>query len=120
MSAELVDVTGRVLTVRISGVLTYDELVASQQAVVANIPASGRVRLLLLIEDFEGTAKRGNWGDLSFQLEWDDAIERIAIVCEPGWREAALCFTGQGIRRMPIEHFHPADLSRAQAWADAD
>lgn len=120
MSAELVDVTGRVLTIRISGVLTYDEFVASQQLAVAYLKAMGRVRLLLLLEDFEGTAKQGHWGDLSFQLEWDEAIERIAIVCGPAWREAALCFTGQGIRRMPIEHFHPSGLSQARSWVTAD
>jgi len=119
MSAELVDVTDRVLTIKVSGRLTYPELAASHQAAGAVIDQLGQVRLLLLIENFQGAAQEGDWGDLSFQMSYDEFIERIAVVCEPQWRETALLFTGKGIRRVAIEHFQPADLDRARAWVSA-
>lgn len=120
MSAELVQTAGRVITLKISGRLTQTELAAAQQATGKIIDAQGKVRLLILIENFQGTAKEGDWGDISFQMQYDDAIERIAVVCEPQWKEAALLFTGKGVRRLAIEHFEPADLAAAQAWVSAN
>lgn len=120
MSAELVDVSGQVLTIKVSGLLTQPQLAASQWAAGEAIDKlDGKVRLLIVIEDFQGAAKEGDWGDVSFQMQYDDSIERIAIVCEPQWKETALLFTGKGIRKVAIEHFPPADLAKARAWAGA-
>ncbi|MGN6554556.1 MAG: STAS/SEC14 domain-containing protein [Verrucomicrobiota bacterium] len=121
MSAELVDVSGRVLTIRVSGLLTQPQLAASQWAAGEAIDKfGGQARLLIIIEDFRGVAKEGDWSDVSFQLQYDDALERIAIVCESQWREASLLFTGEGIRRVRIQHFLPDALEKARAWAGAE
>lgn len=120
MSAELVDVSGRVLTIKVSGLLTQPQLAASQWAAGEAIDKlGGKVRLLILVEDFQGAAKEGDWGDVSFQMQYDDVIERIAIVCDPKWRDAAFMFTGEGVRRVNIRHFPPAELAQARAWAGA-
>lgn len=119
MSAELVDFSGNVLTIKVSGRLTQPELAASQRVAGELIDKLGKVRLLILVENFQGAAKEGDWGDVSFQMDYDDSIERIAIVCEPQWKETALLFTGKGIRKVAIEHFPPADLAKARAWAGA-
>jgi len=120
MSAELVNVSGRVLTIRVSGLLTQPQLAASQWAAGEVIDRIGKARLLILIEDFQGVAKEGDWGDVSFQMQYDDAIERIAIVSDPKWRETSLLFTGEGVRRVSIQHFLPAELDKARAWAGAN
>jgi hypothetical protein len=117
MSAELVDFSGSVLTIKVSGRLTQPEFAASQRVAGEVIDKLGKVRLLVVIEDFLGVAKEGDWGDISFQMKYDDAIERIAIVSDPKWREASLLFTGEGIRRVAIRHFLPAELDKARAWA---
>lgn len=111
---------GRVLGIRISGLLTQPELLASQRAAGKLIDGLGKVRLLIVLEDFKGTASEGDWGDLSFQMAYDSAIEKIAIVSEPEWQDAAFLFTGKGIRRMEIRHFLPAELGSAREWAAAD
>lgn len=120
MSANLADVTDRVVTIKVSGRLTQPEFAASQRAAGEVIEKLGKGRLLIIVEEFQGTAKEGNWSDISFQAKYDPHIERIAIVCEPQWKETAMVFTGKGIRRMAIEHFHPADLVKARAWVSAD
>jgi hypothetical protein len=119
MSAEFLGATGRVLTLRVSGWLTPAELAASQKAAGQVIEQLGKVRLLILVEDFKGTAK-GDWNDLSFQMQYDPVIEKIGVVCDPQWENTALMFTGKGIRRVAIEIFRPADLERAKAWVNAD
>lgn len=119
MSAELTEINGHVLTIRVTGRLTQAELAASQRAAGVEIERLGKARLLIVVQDFEGMAKDGNWGDVSFQLNHDDAIERIAIVSNPNWKDVALMFTGKGVRRMPIEHFASEDFSKARAWVSA-
>ena len=113
------DVNGQVLTIKVSGLLTQPQFAASQWAAGEVIDRIGKARLLILIEDFEGVAKEGDWGDVSFQMRHDDAIERIAIVSDPKWRDASLLFTGEGVRRVSIRHFLPAELDQARAWAGA-
>jgi hypothetical protein len=120
MSAELVDISGRVLTIKVSGLLTQPQLAASQWAAgEAMDKLGGKARLLILVENFEGVAKEGDWGDVSFQMQYDDKLERIAIVSDPKWRDASLLFTGEGVRRVTIRHFLPEELEQARAWADA-
>lgn len=120
MSAELLDATFPVLTIKVSGKLTSEELAASQRVAGELIKKMGTARLLIIVDDFQGMEKGGDWGDVSFQMEHDDFIERIAVVSEPQWKQSAMLFTGKGIRRVAIEHFLPAQIDEAQAWVKAD
>jgi hypothetical protein len=73
----------------------------------------------LLVENFAGIDKAGNWSDVSFQARNDPFIEKIAIVGEKKWEDVALLFSGKVIRRVPIEYFPPADVAKARAWLKA-
>src|SRR5262245_8911965 len=99
MSAELVDISDPVLTFRIAGKLTHSEFGAAQKKAAASIQKQGKARLLVLVENFAGIDKAGDWGDISFQAYNDPFIEKIAIVGEKKWEDLALLFTGKGIRR---------------------
>jgi len=116
MSAEIVDESGCLLTIKVSGKLKFAELNAYYQTAAAVIKRVGRVRFLTLLVDFQGLENSGEWGDLSFQMEYDSFIEKIAIVGEKQWEETAILFTGKGVRRVAIEYFLPTDLAKAKAW----
>ena len=120
MSAEITGNTNGVVTVRITGKLSHSELVALQEAIVAIINRQGKVRLLIIAEGFQGWEKAGDWGDLSFQIENDPHIEKMAIVGEQKWEDLALVFVAKGFRKFPIEYFKPADLTNARAWLLAE
>lgn len=119
MSSEIANVSDRVLTIRIAGRLKHSELTAAQQQTADLIRQKGKVRLLVLVENFAGTEKAGDWGDISFQAENDPFIEKIAIVGDAKWEDLALLFTGKGVRRVPIEYFASAELGKANAWLAA-
>jgi len=119
MSAEIVDISDRILTFRITGQLTHSEFVAAQKIAADLIQKQGKARLLVLVENFAGIEKAGNWGDISFQADNDPFIEKIAIVGEKKWEDLALLFTGKGVRRVAIAYFLPADLVNARAWLNA-
>ncbi len=116
MSAEIVSVVDGVLTVRIDGALTQPELAAMQAATAEHLRTHGKLAILVLAPRFGGWQRGGgaDWGDVSFQVENDARIERMAIVGATKWKELALMFTAQGMRPFPIEYF--ADEAKARAW----
>ena len=119
MSYEILSNTGRALTLRISGTLTFAEYVDWQKKAAEIIRQQGKMRCLILIENYLGTEKEGNWGDVSFAMEYDDRIEKMAIVGNKEFKEMALLFTAKGLRPFPIEYFEPADLPKAKAWLES-
>jgi hypothetical protein len=119
MSAEILSSHGEILTARISGLLTQPELAALQQTAAGVIQQHGHVRMLIIAKDFQGWQKGDDWDDVSF-MENDPFIRKMAIVGDKKWEELALLFTGQGMRKFPIEYFQSSDLERAKAWLMAD
>lgn len=119
MPAEITSVQSGVVTLRVSGRLTQRELAAVQAEAAGIIAASGKLRFLVLAEDFAGWEKGGQWSDFSFQQAHDDDIAGMAIVGEEQWRDLTLLFTSQGLRPFPIEFFPPARFADARAWLAA-
>jgi hypothetical protein len=120
MGAEIANVSGRVLTLKVSGTLTEPELKSMQKAATAIFATGGKWRILALTENFKGWERGGSWDDFSFQSDQDEHIERMAIVGERQWEELALMFTAKGLRTFPIQYFNLAQIAAAQAWLDAD
>ena len=116
MSAEIVENTKEVLTIKISGKLRQSELARTQKSAAELLKKGGGSRVLVLAERFEGWEKGDDWGDLSGQEQLDEQIERMAIVGEKRWEGVALLFTGKGVRQVEIEYFPPTELSKARGW----
>jgi hypothetical protein len=107
------------MAVEFRGQLTQSELTRLQKAAADIIRAQGRIRILILAEQFTGW-ERGDWDDFSFQSEFDPLIEKMAIVGDRRWEDLALLFTAKGLRRFPIEYFATVDLEKARAWLKAN
>jgi len=120
MGAAIANVSGRVLTIKVSDTLTEPELTSMQKAAGAIFAAGGKWRILVLTENFKGWERGGSWDDFSFQSDQDVHIERMAIVGERQWEELALMFTAKGLRAFPIQYFGLAQIATAQAWLGAD
>jgi hypothetical protein len=106
---------GNVYRVDIRGRLTEAELRALQRAAAEEIRRGGRIRLLIVLTDFEGwdnTAGR----DLGFYIRHGSDVERIAIVGDERWRNEALMFAGAGLRKAPVEYFRTRDALEAASW----
>jgi hypothetical protein len=116
MSVEITGSSGGIVTVKVAGKLSQPDIARAQQQAVGIIAREGKIRFLIIVESFEGWEKGGDWGDVSFQSEYDEHIERMAVVGEKRWEEMALIFVAKGYREFPIEYFPSADLARARAW----
>jgi len=100
----------------VTGVLLRSDLDAVEQAAAETIRHSGRIRLLVVLDGFEGWEQGMSWRDLGFYIRHGDDIEKIAIVGDETWRSEALMFAGADLRKAAVEYFPAADVSRAAEW----
>jgi SpoIIAA-like len=104
----------------VHGWLRQEELERCEDALVGEIRRIGPVRLLVVLNGFEGWQEAGNdWRDLTFYVKYGDSIERIAIVGDEKWRSETLMFTGADLRRAPVEFFTQDNADGARAWLSA-
>lgn len=116
MGTELIKLSNNVFMFIVTGTLTQRELSAAQQEASQAMAKLDRVRIVVVAEDFLGWGKSDEWGDLSFQLENDAKIERMALVGDRKWKELVLAFVGQGFRDFPIEYFETGQMAKARRW----
>ena len=106
-----------VLTIR--GILRKHDLAGGQEAVKEVMGRTGTVRLLVILDGFEGWEPGGNWGDLSFYLSHGDRIDKIAILGPDRWRSESLMFAAADLRRAPVEFFVEGAMADARRWLSA-
>jgi hypothetical protein len=102
--------------VDIAGRLRGDEFAACQRELAKEIGYGRTVRLLIVLQAFEGWDGAETWSDLSFFVKYGNAIDRIAIVGDDVWRGAALMFAGADLRKGDVEYFEQHRLAAARAW----
>lgn len=107
-----------ILTWTITGQLNQPDLAAAQKAAADFIRKNGRIRILVVAEDFAGWAKTGDWGDLSFQMDNDRNIIKVAVVVDRKWEDLVNVFIGKGLRQFPVECFQPSEKGKARQWLD--
>ncbi|MBE0536386.1 MAG: STAS/SEC14 domain-containing protein [Phycisphaerae bacterium] len=75
----------------------------------------GKIRVLVVMEDFHGWDTGGLWRDIKFDAKHYKDFERIALVGEKSWEKgmATICkpFTTADIR-----YFSPNDVEEARRW----
>jgi hypothetical protein len=98
MPVEIIDASGKLLQIKIRGMLKkadYDRIIQIAKEAIAR---EGKVRALAMLEGFEGWDRHGDWGDVTCMMEEGQQIEKMAIVGDEKWRYDALAFTAKGFR----------------------
>ena len=119
MPVETIDASGKLLQMKIRGMLKkadYDRIIQIAKEAIAR---EGKVRALVIIEGFEGWERSGDWGDVSFMMEQGQHIEKMAIVGDEKWRDDARASTAKGFRPTAIEFFPESRLGEARKWLNA-
>ncbi len=118
MGATIRQQPGDVYVMQITGLLKkseFDALQASAAQVLEGDPQL-RVKLLVLLEKFQGWERNPHWGDMSFYVEHGDRITKIAIVGDPKWAAEFKMFSGAGLRAAPVKFFPSDQLLQAHIW----
>ena len=119
MSASLQLESGNLLRIQISGVLREVDLKEVQDVAAREIARVGAVRVLFLLDAFEGWERKADWSDTTFYEAHDRDIEKIAIVGDEKWRDEGLAFAGGGLRKAAVRFFPAAEPARAWLLQDA-
>jgi len=102
--------------IRISGALTEKDRKRVERFGRENIDRDARIKVLILAEDFSGWSRQGDWGDLTFMMEYDPFIEKIAVVASERWQDKMLAFLGAGLREAAVKFFPVGEENMARAW----
>jgi hypothetical protein len=116
MGMEMVDFKDGILTLEVKGRLEQPDLAAAQKSASEIIQKLGNIRILVIAKDFKGWAKQGDWGDISFQIENDQYIKKMAVLVDKKWEDLMNVFIGKGLREFPVERFDPSDKAKALDW----
>lgn len=114
MSMELRVEDQCLLVMRIYGILRRTELDECQRAASKLIREVGKVAALVILDGFQGWESGAEWDDVSFLVEHDSDIEKIAVVGQERWRDKVLAFASAGLRGSPVRYFN--DVDSARAW----
>ena len=106
--------------ISVKGILTYDDLKDVENKGRTEIDRSGKVKLLVLAEEFSGWGKEGDWGDLTFMHEHDPYIEKIAVISVERWKDEILMFLGAGRRQAQVKFFFDDEEEDAREWLEGD
>jgi hypothetical protein len=120
MAFTIIDASGPIISAKINGELTKSEVSQMQAAALAAIGRCGKISALFILENFNGWARAGDWGDITFLTEHDGDISKIAVVGDEKWRDFAEAFLAKGFRQAAVEYFLTEDLAKARAWLEAD
>jgi hypothetical protein len=116
MPIELHHEHDNIFRVDLRGRLRQAEFRGCQEQILRDVSRLGPVRLLFVLDGFDGWDSQDNWSDLGFFVRHGDTIERIAIVGDERWRDLALMFAAADLRRAPVEYFSESDLATARTW----
>lgn len=104
--------------ISVQGIFTFDDLKEVEKSASERIDRSGKVKLLVLAEEFSGWGKEGDWGDLTFMHEHDPYIEKIAVMSGKRWKDEILMFLSAGRRQAHVQFFF--DNEDARVWLKSD
>lgn len=104
--------------VRVNGLLKKSELDAAQASSAKQLAAKENVnvKVLIIVENFQGWEGGADWGDMSFYAEHGDKIIKIAIVGDPKREADWMMFMGGGVRPSPVKFFPSEQIAQARAW----
>jgi len=117
MSANLTyDPATQLIELHIRGILKRADMADVENEIAQRIDAGESPRALVLLENFGGWEKGGDWNNFDFMFSYGDKIAKIAI-CGAGTKEAEVkAFSGAGIRPTPVEFFKADEIDAARAW----
>lgn len=115
---EITPKEGNLIRVTVRGKLTqedYDKLIPAWEETIAR---HGSMRLLLVMEDFEGWDLGAAWDDFRFSSEHAGKIERVAAVGAKTW-EKWMMKLGSLLRSEDLKYFDVSELAEAERWIRA-
>jgi SpoIIAA-like len=116
MSMSVQQEKNNVYRLDVRGTLQKEDFLRCQEALINEMGRVGNIRLLFVLDGFDGWDEKDDWRDMTFYTKYGSSIDRIAIVGDERWRSETLMFAGADLRRAPVQFFPAASLDQARTW----
>jgi len=100
----------------VRGTLQKHDFQRCQQQLIEEMRRVGNIRLLFVLDGFQGWDEKDDWRDMSFYTKYGSSIDRIAIVGDEQWRSETLMFAGADLRKAAVQFFPTTSLDDAREW----
>lgn len=101
--------------IRLSGRVSTEEFDRVANKLEAFIKRHGQVRVMEVIQDFEGMDAAALWHDVKFSLRHLQDFSRIAVVASPDTHNLWSSLVSPFIE-CEVEHFAPDEIEAARDW----
>jgi hypothetical protein len=101
--------------IRLSGRVSTEEFDKVADRLEAFIKRHGQVRVLEVIQDFEGMDAGALWHDVKFSLRHLQDFSRIAVVASPETHNLWSSLVSPFIH-CEVKHFAPDEVEEARDW----
>lgn len=108
---------GKVITVHVTGKLSRSDYQRFVPEIERAIRDHGRVRLLVVMDDFAGWDMGALWEDIKFDAKHFNDVERVAMVGEKRWQEGMSTFC-KPFTTAEVRYFERGELPDAHLWIE--
>lgn len=119
MAHEIIQIVDNFISIRFMGMLKQEDMKVVQDKALELIEEGKKVRLLAILDNFQGWDKTEDWGDVEFLMEHGNNIIKMAFVGDENCKDDIYLFVGKGLRTTEIEFFPHASLEQAKTWVQA-
>jgi len=110
---------GNVLEVAMTGKLAKDDYESFVPVVERLVQQHGKIRLLVVMNDFHGWTAGAMWEDTKFAAHHFRDIERLAIVGENRWQQGMATFC-KPFTAATVRYFEHPLLEEARNWVEGE
>ncbi len=119
MACEIIQAEAGIVRIRISEQMCVEDLRRAQETCIALMNKGGILKLLIMLENFQGWEHSSAWAETAFMADQDRQIQKVAFVGDEQWRDQACAFIGKGLREFEIKYFLPSACAEAERWLQA-
>ena len=105
----------KILEVHLSGTIHRDDYERYAPEIERIIAEHGKLRVLVIMEDFHGWDAAGLWQDIKFDTRHFRDFERIAFVGDKSWEKGMAKFC-KPFTTAKIRYFGPDEVDEAHRW----
>jgi hypothetical protein len=109
---------GNIVIVRATGRLTKQDHAQFAERMELVIERWGRLRMMFVMEDFDGWDPASAWEELKFELKHRRNLKRVAVVGEKTWERWAARFS-ELFTGTDVKFYDSSQADEAHAWIES-
>lgn len=110
---------GKVLEVAVTGKLSREDYLEFVPVVEEQIKNHGKIRILVILNDFDGWSVGATWEDIKFDAKHFNDIEKLALVGDKAWEKGMAVFC-RPFTTADVRYFDLDNLQKAREWIGAN